>query len=61
MSQVRAELLKIRRWKFVADLVDRGTLISGLIALATLLVMYFVANNIVGMTQTLGATLKSAF
>jgi hypothetical protein len=61
MSQVRAGLLKIRRWKMLADIVDRGTVISGLIALGTLVVMYFVASNIVGVSETLGATIKSSF
>jgi hypothetical protein len=58
MSEVRAGLLKIRRWKMLADVVDRGVLITGLVALGTLVVMYFVANNIIGVSRTLGATIS---
>ncbi len=58
MSQVRAELLKIRRWKMLADVVDRGTMVSVLIGLVTLAVMRFLADGILGVFEALAATLK---
>jgi hypothetical protein len=58
MSQVRAELLRIRRWKFVANVVDRGLLITGLVAVGTLMMMHFLATNIIGVSETLGAAIR---
>jgi hypothetical protein len=61
MSLVRAELLKIRRWKMLTDVVDRGHLMAGLLGLVAVAMVHFMANGISGLFATLGATIKSIF
>jgi hypothetical protein len=61
MSQVRAELLKIRRWKMLTDVVDRGHLMAGLLGLVAVAMVHFLGNGISGLFATLGAAVKSVF
>jgi hypothetical protein len=61
MSQVRAGLLKIRRWKMLTDVVDRGHLMAGLLGLVAVAMMHFMANGISGVLTTLAAAIKRVF
>ena len=61
MSQVRAGLLKIRRWKMLTDVVDRGHLMAGLLGLVAVAMVHFLGNGISGLFATLGAAVKSVF
>ncbi len=61
MSEVRAGLLKIRRWKMLVDVVDRGHLMAGLLGLVAVAMLHFMANGIFGMFATLGAAIRSVF
>ena len=61
MSQVRAGLLKIRRWKLLTDVVDRGHLMAGLLGLVAVAMVHFMANGISGVFAALVATIRSTF
>jgi hypothetical protein len=61
MSQVRAGLLKIRRWKLLADVVDGGHLMAGLLGLVAVAMVHFMANGIAVVFATLGATIRGVF
>ena len=61
MGRVYADFLKARRWRLLADVADRNLLAVGLVGLATIVMMHFLARSIFDMYETLGATLKSVF
>jgi hypothetical protein len=61
MSEVRAGLLKVRRWKMLADVVDRGHLMAGLLGLVAVAMVHFMANGISGVFAALVTTIRSVF
>jgi hypothetical protein len=61
MGRVSVGFVKARSWRLFADAADRNLLIVGLVGLGTVFIVYFIANGVFGMFETLGAAIKSAF